>query len=504
MKDNFKYGIDHLTPHLALQIAYGEIKGVITEGVKLDVEKNYETVQKIAKGDRLVYSVNTGFGSLCTTIISKEETGKLQENLLKSHSVGIGNPISHTLSKLMLILKLHTLCKGYSGISLEVLERINWHIETNVIPLVPEQGSVGASGDLAPLAHLFLPLIGLGYLSKDQGKFNKSIEILKKYDLNPLKLQAKEGLALINGTQFITAHAIIIHDRFKNCLDNADIIGALSLEAYLGSLQPFDEDLIKLRPHHGAVVVAEKFRKFLKDSQFIESHKDCGRVQDPYSIRCIPQVHGASRDAFQHFEEILECELNSITDNPIIFNEDKTISGGNFHGQPLALPLDYLGLSASELGNISDRRTYLLLEGKWGLPPYLIKESGLNSGFMITQYSSAALVSENKSMCFPASADSIPTSMGQEDHVSMGAISARKTLRIVNNLEKILAIELLCAAQAFDFRKPLKSSKILESCHAQIRRKIPHVNEDVVLSDFIEIALSIIKNKELVRITENN
>jgi len=401
----------------------------------------------------------------------------------------------------MMILKIHALCKGCSGISLEVIQRIYWHIESNVIPLVPEQGSIGASGDLAPLAHLFLPLIGLGYLSKDGKNYVKSIEILQEHGLTPLKLQAKEGLALINGTQFITAHAIVIYEKFRNCLENADIIGALSLEAYLGSPQPFDENLIKLRPHQGAILVAKRIRTFLKDSRFIESHKDCGRVQDPYSIRCIPQVHGASRDAFLHFKEVVECELNSITDNPIIFNENITISGGNFHGQPLALPLDYVGLAASEIGNISDRRTYLLLEGKWGLPAYLIEESGLNSGFMITQYTSAALVSENKSMCFPASADSIPTSMGQEDHVSMGSISARKTLRIVLNLEKILAIELLCAAQAFDFRRPLKSSIILEACHSYIRQKIPHINEDIVLSEIIEIALDIIKSKELVNIS---
>ena len=501
MSKNFKYGIDYLTPDLALQIANGEIRGIITEEVKIDVKKNYEAVQKIAKGEKIVYSVNTGFGSLCTTIISREETGKLQENLLKSHSVGLGDPIEHQLSKLMMILKIHALCKGFSGISLEVIQRIFWHVETNVIPLVPEQGSVGASGDLAPLAHLFLPLIGLGYLSKDGKNYIKSLEILKKHDLTPLKLQAKEGLALINGTQFITAHAIVIHEKFRNCLENADIIGALSLEAYLGSPQPFDDDLIRLRPHQGAILVAQRIRTFLKDSRFIESHKDCGRVQDPYSIRCIPQVHGASRDAFLHFKGVVECELNSITDNPIIFNENKTLSGGNFHGQPLALPLDYVGLAASEIGNISDRRTYLLLEGKWGLPTYLIEDFGLNSGFMITQYTSAALASENKTMCFPASADSIPTSMGQEDHVSMGSISARKTLRIVHNLEKILAIELLCAAQAFDFRRPLISSIILEACHAYIRQKIPHINEDVVLSELIEIALDIIKSKKLVDIS---
>ncbi|MFX0011109.1 MAG: histidine ammonia-lyase, partial [Candidatus Hermodarchaeota archaeon] len=257
-----------------------------------------------------------------------------------------------------------------------------------------------------------------------------------------------------------------------------------------------------LRPHKGAIVTANRIRRLIKDSEFIESHKDCGRVQDPYSLRCIPQVHGASRAALDHLTEILDCELNSVTDNPIVFNENHTLSGGNFHGQPLALPLDYVCLAASELGNISDRRTYLLLEGKWGLPPYLIEKSGLNSGFMITQYCSAALVSENKSMCFPASADSIPTSMGQEDHVSMGAISARKALKVVENLEKILAIELLCAVQAFDFRRPLKSSDILEKCHDYIRQIIPHVTEDMVLSDFIEKSLNIIKNKHLVSILE--
>jgi histidine ammonia-lyase len=437
---------------------------------------------------------------LCTTRISKEEVGKLQSNLLKSHSVGVGSPINKEIAKLMLILKVHALSMGYSGISLKLIERIIWHINNDFIPLVPEQGSVGASGDLAPLAHLFLPLIGLGFLSKDGKNYKPAIEVLNQNGLKPLELHAKEGLALINGTQFITAHGVIAAEKIFSCLEQADLIGAMTLEGYLGSPQPFNERLIALRPHDGAKTVAKRIRKFLKNSQFVESHADCDRVQDPYSIRCIPQVHGASRDAFSHLSERLECELNSVTDNPIVFDENTAISGGNFHGQPLALPLDYISLAASELGNISDRRTYLLLEGKWGLPPYLIQESGLNSGFMITQYCSAALASENKSMCFPASADSIPTSMGQEDHVSMGSISARKALRIINNLEKILAIELLCAAQAFDFRRPLKSSAILEACHAYIRQNIPHINEDVVLSEYIEIALEIIKSEELIKI----
>jgi len=500
MENDFKYGQDHLTVNLALKIVRGQINGVITEETKIKIEKNYNVVQVIANGETLVYSINTGFGSLCTTKISKEEVGKLQSNLLKSHSVGVGSPINKEIAKLMLILKIHALSMGYSGISLNLVERILWHINNDLIPLVPEQGSVGASGDLAPLAHLFLPLIGLGFLSKDGTNYKPAIEVLNQNGLKPLELHAKEGLALINGTQFITAHGVIVAEKFFSCLEQADLIGAMTLEAYLGSPQPFNERLIALRPHDGAKKVAKRIRKFLKNSQFVESHADCGRVQDPYSIRCIPQVHGASRDAFSHLSEKLECELNSVTDNPIVFDKNNAFSGGNFHGQPLALPLDYISLAASELGNISDRRTYLLLEGKWGLPPYLIQESGLNSGFMITQYCSAALASENKSMCFPASADSIPTSMGQEDHVSMGSISARKALRIIYNLEKILAIELLCAAQAFDFRRPLKTSATLEACHAYIRQKIPHINEDVVLSEYIEIALEIIKSEELIKI----
>ncbi len=502
MVEKFGYGIDQLTIDKALKIARGQIIGILSDDIKSKIEENFNAVQSIANGDKLVYSINTGLGPLCTTRISREETSKLQENLLKSHSVGVGSSISHEISKLMLILKVHALCMGVSGISLQLVERICWHIDNNLIPLVPEQGSVGASGDLAPLAHLFLPLIGLGYLSKEGSDFIPTHLILKEHNLKPLKLHAKEGIALINGTQFITAHALKVSEKLSNCLDHADLIGALTLESYLGSPQPFVEKLIKLRPHKGALIVAKRFRKFLEDSQLVESHKDCGRVQDPYSIRCIPQVHGTSRDALEHLNEKLLCELNSVTDNPIIFNETETYSGGNFHGQPLALPLDYVSFAASELGNISDRRTYLLIEGKWGLPSYLIENAGLNSGFMITQYTSAALVSENKTLCFPASADSIPTGGGQEDHVSMGSISARKALRIIENLEKILAIELLCAAQAFDFRRPLKSSKVIENCHKCIRKKIPHINEDTILSKYINVSVEIIRSNELLNIAQ--
>ena len=502
MSETFNYGKDTLTVDLALRVARGQTKGEILEETREEIKKNFQAVQSILEGEKLVYSINTGFGSLCTTKITPEESGHLQENLLKSHSVGVGNQVDSEIAKLMLILKVHTLCKACSGVSIELIERICWHIENNFIPLVYEQGSVGASGDLAPLAHLFLPIIGLGYLTHDGTHYYPSNKILKDHGLKAFQFHAKEGLALINGTQFISAYAIKVIEKLRNCLEHADIIGAFSLEAYLASPQPFNEQPIKSRPHPGALIVAKNIRKLLLESEYVESHKNCGRVQDPYSIRCMPQVHGASRDALTHLEEILKRELNSITDNPLIFDQDFTVSGGNFHGQPLALPLDYVALAASELGNISDRRTYLLLEGKWGLPPYLIEHSGLNSGFMIAQYCSAALASENKSLCFPASADSIPTSMGQEDHVSMGSISARKALKVIQNLEHILAIELLCACQAFDFRKPLKSSIILEACHKYFREKIPHIEEDTILSELIEESTNIIQSAEFLSISK--
>jgi len=501
MAESFQYGLDQLTINKSLQLSRGDLQGVLTEDIKSRLLKSYELVQEIAESENLVYGINTGLGSLCNKRISKKDIRKLQENLLKSHSVGVGEPISHELVKLMLILKAHSLCYGYSGISLAVIKRICWHIEHNFISLVPEQGSVGASGDLAPLAHLFLPLLGLGMLSQDGAKYVPSSEFLKTNHLSPLNLGPKEGLALINGTQFISAHAIVVSEKLARCLDYADMIGAVSLESMLESHKPFDERLHKLRSHPGALAVAKRMRTILEGSQVNKSHTHCGRVQDPYSVRCIPPVHGASRDALDHLNEKLLCELNSVTDNPIIFSAKDAISCGNFHGQPLALPLDYVSLAASELGSISERRTSLLLGGNAGLPIYLMKESGLNSGFMITQYCAAALVSENKSLCFPASADSIPTSLGQEDHVSMGSISGRKALAIVKNLEKILAIELLCSAQALDFRSPTKTSKTLERFHTLIRKKIPHLKEDEVMSNYIETARKFVSSDDLLRAT---
>ncbi len=495
----FRYGEDFLTIATALGIVRGKVKGKLTAETILRVKANQEVVKNIVSKKKIVYGINTGFGPLCTSLIDKDETKQLQYNLLMSHSVGVGNFIDKEIAKLMLILKLHALCKGYSGVAVETVERILWHIENDVIPCVPEQGSVGASGDLAPLSHLFLPLIGMGTVIFENERVPVET-VLEKFDLKPVELGPKEGLALINGTQFMAAHGIILLEKMQNCLDHADIIAAMNLEAMMGSVKPFDEELHQLRPHSGGMYVASRMRKLLSHSEIVKSHQKCGRVQDPYSLRCIPQVHGASRNAWLHLKDTILTEINSVTDNPIVFSEEKTISGGHFHGQPIALPLDYAGLAAAELGNISDRRIYLsMMASTPDLPKLLMEHTGLNSGFMILQYSTAALVSENKSLCFPASADSIPTSLGQEDHVSMGSISARKSLKIVENLEKILAIEMLTAAQGFDFRKPMKSNILLDEMHDLIREHISFADTDRLFYGDIEKAIKLLHSKEIIK-----
>ena len=371
MNKVFNYGSDTLSTGIAISLANGSIRGEITDQIRKKILKSAKDVQQITKNNKTVYGVNTGFGILANTKISEEDTQTLQHKILQSHSVGVGDPVPVEIAKLMMITKVHSLAKGFSGAQPQTIDRILWHIENNVIPVVPEKGSVGASGDLAPLAHLFLPLIGLGEVFFEGGRF-RSQEILQKFNLSPIQLGPKEGLALINGTQFILAYAIKAVQRLHNCLEAADIIGAMSLEALTGTKAPFDERLHDLRPFSGNKLVAARLRSILQDSEIMQSHVDCGRVQDPYSLRCMPQVHGASRNAWLHLKDLTEIELNSVTDNPIIFSEDDTISGGNFHGQPLALPLDYACFAAAEVGNISDRRCYLLLEGKWGLPMLLM------------------------------------------------------------------------------------------------------------------------------------
>ncbi len=468
----------------------------LNDSAKRKITQSYNRAQKMAKDPKPIYGINTGVGPLCTKKISPEDTKSLQRNLLLSHSVGVGNPISPELSRIMLLCKIKSLSRGFSGISLDLLDRLIYFLQHNLTPVVPEKGSVGASGDLAPLAHLFLPVIGEGFFWNGNEKV-KSKTVLKQHKLKPLVLNAKEGLALINGTQFILAYAIKAISKLDYLMDLADLAAAMSLEGFQGSLAPFRKELHELRPYKGSIKVANRISNLLDNSPNSNSHIDCDRVQDPYSIRCTPQVHGASRNALNHLKELVTIEINSVTDNPIILDDNSTISGGNFHGQPLALALDYLKIAASEIGNISDRRSYLLLEGLHGLPPMLTENPGLNSGFMITQYTTAALVSENKSLCFPASADSIPTGMGQEDHVSMGSISARICLEVINNLEKILAIELLHAAQSLEFRRPNKFSLPIEKTLSKIRKNVKKLEGDRVLSIDIEVMINLIEKQDL-------
>ena len=499
----FQFGEEKLTVSTTLAIARNQIKGCLSGETKTKVNKSAQIVAEIVEKNEPVYGINTGFGPLCTTKISKEETKILQTNILKSHSVGVGKPISKELSKIMLVLKLQALAKGYSGIQLKTLERILWHIDNDVIPVVPSQGSVGASGDLAPLSHLFLPLIGLGKVYYQEEEI-ETPELFTKTGLKSIELGPKEGLALINGTQFILAHAVLVVEKLNSCLKHADIIGAMMIEGLQGSIKPFFKELHELRPFKGNQHVAGRIRTLLRGSEILEDHIDCERVQDPYSLRCIPQVHGASRNTWLHLKELVEIELNSVTDNPVIIDNEITISGGNFHGQPIAMVLDYATLAASELGNIADRRIYLALEGNSpGVPKLLMNDTGINSGYMILQYTTAALASENKGLCFPASADSIPTSLGQEDHVSMGSISGRKALQVLENVEKIQAIELLTAAQAFEFRKPLKSGILLDRIHQFVRTKVSFAEKDRVFANDIEIAIELIKEEHIIHLVES-
>ena len=495
---NFNFGKDNLTSKIAIGIVNGDNTTAIDNDTEARIKKSEELVLRLANSDEAVYGINTGFGPLCTTKISHENLKKLQHNILISHSVGVGENIDAKIAKMMLVLKLHSLCRGYSGIRLNTIKRIKWFLDNNIIPIVPAQGSVGASGDLAPLAHLFLPLIGLGYVQY-QGKELEASEILTLFKKDPIHLAAKEGLALINGTQFIAAHAVFAVDEMYNLLSLADICAAIMIEGLQGSCSPFRAELHELRPFKGNIHVAHRLHTLIHNSEVNLSHINCSKVQDPYSLRCVPQVHGSSRDAWLHLKERVEIEINSVTDNPVILETGEPISGGNFHGQPLAMTLDYIAIAAAELGNIADRRIYLALEGDGDrIPKLLMKDTGVNSGFMIFQYTTAALVSENKSLCFPASVDSIPTSLGQEDHVSMGSISGRKALEVIGNLEKILAIELICACQLLDFSIPLKPHPVLDQVIRTIREEIPNAEEDRLFSADINKAIGLVKSNRII------
>ncbi len=485
-------------------LTYDLIEHILKSGAKLTLSDDArQKIQhcrdfldrKTDESSEPIYGVTTGFGSLCSKHISHDELSTLQENLVKSHSCSVGTPIDHDIVKLMLLLKAHALSMGFSGVQVATVERILDFYNNDVIPVVYDRGSLGASGDLAPLANLFLPLIGEGEVFF-QGRRIKSEDMLAQLGWHPIKLKSKEGLALLNGTQFMSANgikALIDGWHIVHCFD---LFGAMSLEAFDGRIEPFLECIHRVRPHAGQLSTAKIFRNLLQGSEIITRHKE--HVQDPYSFRCIPQVHGAVKDAMIHVTNVLHTEINSVTDNPTVFpDEDLVVSGGNFHGEPLALAFDYMGVALCELGNISERRTAQLILGLRGLPEFLVAHPGLNSGFMIPQYAAASMVSQNKMYAWPASCDSIVSSNGQEDLVSMGANAATKLHKIIDNLHHIAAIELINAAQGLEFRRPLKSSPYIEKVLAELRKVVPFVEEDVVMEDYLAKTMEFLNNFDI-------
>lgn len=447
--------------------------------------------RKMATCDTPIYGITTGFGSLCNVSIGKDDLSKLQENLVMSHACGTGDKVSAEIVRLMMLLKIQSLSYGNSGVQLATVERLVDMYNAGIVPVVYSQGSLGASGDLAPLANMCLPLLGMGEVVVDGKKVASSV-MLRRHGWKPVTLQSKEGLALLNGTQFMSAHAVwaIINARRLGRL--ADKIGAMSLDAYDGRIEPFTDPVNAVRPHPGQLETARAVRAWLEGSELMNRSKK--HVQDPYSFRCMPQVHGAFKDTLRYVTQVIETEINSPTDNPTVFPElDMIVSAGNFHGEPIAIPMDFLAVAVSELGSISERRIFRLIAGNRGLPSFLVANPGLNSGFMIPQYAAASIVNQNKGLCWPTSCDTIPSSQGQEDHVSMGGNSATKLVRIVENTERILAIELMNAAQALDMRRPLLSSPALEDWHRMYRAVVPFVINDMVMSPLIEKSIDFLR-----------
>ena len=478
------------------EVIYQGKKLALSEEAIVNIEKCRKYLDdKMKLNSDPIYGINTGFGSLCNVKISNENLSKLQENLVKSHACGTGEEVPHEIVKIMLLLKIQSLSYGHSGVQLLTVQRLIDFYNNDILPVIYTQGSLGASGDLAPLAHLSLPLLGEGEVYYD-GFRQPAAKVLEKMGWSPIIMQSKEGLALLNGTQFMSAYGVYCLIKADKLSYFADVIGAVSLEGFDGRIEPFTDLIHLVRPHKGQIQTAERFRDILEDSEIIAQAK--AHVQDPYSFRCIPQVHGASKDAIDYAKKVFRTEINSVTDNPNIFvGEDLIISGGNFHGQPLALALDFLGIALSELGSISERRTYQLISGLRGLPAFLVNDPGLNSGFMIPQYTAASIASQNKQLATPASVDSIVSSNGQEDHVSMGANAATKTLRIVENLERILAIELLNGSQALEFRKPLKSSDFIESFVKSYREDVSFVTEDRIFHYDIEKSVGFLNSFQI-------
>jgi histidine ammonia-lyase len=492
----YTIGPDKISPEEVASIVASEQQIQLSEQAKQNILRCRAYLDEtIAASEAPIYGINTGFGSLCNVSIGNDDLSALQSNLIMSHACGLGDTIAPELVKTMLFLKVQALSYGYSGVQLETVQRLVDFYNYDVLPVVFEQGSLGASGDLAPLAHLCLPLIGMGEVWY-KGKRMQTEEVYDQLGWKPIKPASKEGLALLNGTQFMAAYGVRLLARSKDLLDKAQVIAALSLDGYNGRIEPFHPALHAIRPHPGQMQVASNFRKLLDGSEISKQEKK--QVQDPYSFRCAPQVVGASLDVWAHCHAVFEREINSVTDNPNVFpDEDVILSGGNFHGQPLAMALDYLCLAMHEVGSISERRTYQLTLGKNGLPHFLAADAGLHSGMMIPQYTAASLVSQNKQLCTPASADTVDSSAGQEDHVSMGANAATKAWRVLNNLESILGIELLNAAQAIEFRRPLRSSTKLENVLAQFRAEIPFMKKDRILSIDMRKAAQFVRDTKL-------
>ena len=495
--------IHHISSeHLTLD----KVKEIIDSHARLVLSE--ESIQAIKKCRRYldtkmddigrpVYGVTTGFGSLCNVTIPADKLSQLQYNLVVSHACGSGETVRPEIVKLMLLLKVQSLSYGHSGAQLVTVQRLIDMFNNDILPVVYQHGSLGASGDLAPLAHLSLPLLGLGEVLY-KGQIRPSAEVAAEFGWQPITLQSKEGLALLNGTQFMSAHAVWSVLKSKRLSKWADYIGAISLDAYDGRIEPFFALTHQLRPHKGQIETGERFLHLLEGSELIK--RDKVHVQDPYSFRCIPQVHGAVKDCIRYVESVIEIEINSTTDNPNVFpDEDMIISAGNFHGEPIALPMDSLAVAMSELASISERRTFRLISGQRGLPSFLVAKPGLNSGFMIPQYTAASIVSQNKGLCWPASCDSIPSSQGQEDHVSMGSNSATKLVRVLDNVEEVLGIELLNAVQALEFRRPTKTSPVLEGIINDYRSQVPFVDNDSYLHPLIEKSVLFLRNEDHIR-----
>lgn len=493
----------NLTNELAKNINDNSVQIGLTPASRKNINRSRKVIEDWIKNDEVIYGVTTGFGEFKDVKIPQKDVEQLQHNLIISHSAGVGEPLPKNIVRLMLLLRINSLAKGFSGVRLELVEQLIKIFNLGITAYIPSQGSVGSSGDLAPLSHLASLVIGEGY-AYSGNEVLPSKTVLQKNGLKPFKLSAKEGLAMINGTQMMTAFAVEILARAKRLSKLADISGALSIEALRGSDIAFSDKLQRVRPHKGQVNTASNFRKLLKNSEIRSSHIDCDKVQDAYSLRCMPQVHGAVKDTIEYVNGIIETEINSATDNPLIFADTKEhIEGGNFHGEPVALAMDFLKIALSELGNISERRTARLVDGSLsGLPRFLTSKGGLNSGLMITQYTAAALVSENKVLCHPASVDSIPTSANQEDHNSLGSISARKCFEVLNNVEKIITIEILSACQGIDFLKPLKCGKGTGAAYSQVRNKVKHISEDVVMNDHIESVCDVIFSANFIQRVE--